>query len=148
MNGPSIALGLLLLLDSSATVAAKPACVPSIDRAWVRAAPPGATTLAAYATVRNSCSHAFAITGVDAPGFAMTMIHATVVSNGISTMRDTPSLSVPAHGQLLFAPGGRHLMLMNPDRVLRPSDKLHVALLLSDGRRITADFPIRKDAPR
>ena len=114
----------------------------------MRAAPPGATTLAAYATVRNSCSRAFAITGVDARGFAMSMIHETVVSKGISTMRDTPSLSLPAHGQVVFSPGGRHLMLMNPDRVLHLGDKLRVTLLLSDGSRIAADFTIRKDAPR
>lgn len=113
----------------------------------MRAAPPGATTLAAYATVRNSCSRAFAITGVDATGFAMSMIHETVIRNGISTMRDAPSLSLPAHGQLIFAPGGRHLMLMNPDHAVRIGDKLRVELLLSDGRGIAADFPVRKDAP-
>lgn len=78
----------------------------------------------------------------------MSMIHETVVKNGISRMRDAPSLALLAHGQLIFAPGGRHLMLMNPDHMVRIGDRLHVALLLSDGRRIAADFPVSKDVPR
>lgn len=78
----------------------------------------------------------------------MGMIHETVPSNGMSTMRDAPLLSLPANGQLLFAPGGRHVMLMNPDHALRVGDKVRVTLVLSGGRRVAADFPVRKDAPR
>lgn len=141
-------MGLSLLGCSSAAVAAAPTCVPTIENAWVRAAPPGAMTLAGYATVRNPCARAFAITGVSSGDFAMSMIHETLVDNGISKMRHADSVSLPAHGEVRFAPGGRHLMLMNPKRKLKDGDKLKFTLTLADGRRISADFSILKDPPK
>ena len=141
-------MGLVLLGFSSAAVAAAPACVPTIEKAWVRAAPPGAMMLAGYAIVRNPCPRAFAITAVSSGDFAMSMIHETLVENGVSKMRHADSLSLPAHSELRFAPSGRHLMLMNPKHALREGDQLKLTLQLADGRRISADFIIRKDPPK
>ena len=103
--------------------------------------------LAGYATVKNSCSRAVAISAVDAGDFASAMIHETLVENGVSKMRHASSLPLAAHGMLRFAPGGRHLMLMNPKRQLKEGDQLGITLMLVDGRKIRADFTVRKNAP-
>lgn len=147
MNVRSIGLGLCLLGASSAAVAVTPVCTPIIEQAWVRAAPPGATTLAAYAVVRNRCAHALAITEVSSSDFAMSMIHETRVENGTSKMRHVASLRLPANGVVQFAPGGRHLMLMNPKRALKEGDSVKLSLQLADGRVISGNFPIRKNSP-
>lgn len=148
MNVRSIALGLCLLGAPSAAVAATPGCELIIEQAWVRAAPPGAMTLAAYATVRNPCARVVAIIDVSSGDFAMAMMHETQIENGVSKMRHVASLPLAARGEVRFAPGGMHLMLMNPTRKLKAGDSVELSLKLADGRLISANFPIRSDPPK
>jgi copper(I)-binding protein len=148
MNVRSLILGLSLLGLSSAAVAAAPACVPVIDKAWVRAAPPGAMMLAGYAIVRNPCARAFAITGLSASDFSLSMIHETRVENGVSKMRHAGPMSLPAHGELRFEPGAGHLMLMNPKHALKIGDRLKLTIKLGDGTSIDGEFPIRAEPPK
>lgn len=121
--------------------------MPTIGKAWVRAAPPGASVLAGYATVRNDCSRAFVITGVGSTEFASSMIHETLVDGGVSKMRHVESVTLSAGGEVRFAPGGRHLMLMNPKRRMKVGEQVRISLKLKDGRLLSADFPILAEAP-
>ena len=151
MNARHIGWGLGLLLAASAAVAAtstKPAdCGLHIEQPWIRAAPPGAMMLAGYAKVSNSCATPATIVGVEGPDFGDASIHETLVENGVSRMRAAGQLTVPAHGQLLFAPGGAHLMLMEPKRMLAEGGRTALRLVLADGRKVSADFVVRRDPP-
>ncbi len=147
MNARSLVMGLFLLGCASAAVAATPACTPVIEKAWIRAAPPGATALAGYAVVRNPCAAPVVVADASSGDFVMGMIHETLVENGVSRMRHAGSLPLPARGELRFEPGGRHLMLMHPKRQLKLGDKVAVSLKLADGRRVRGDFVVSKDAP-
>jgi copper(I)-binding protein len=144
MNVHASLVGLLLLGLSSAAVADVPACTPTIEQAWIRAAPPSATALAGYALVRNPCASAVAITDASSDDFIMGMIHETTLEGGVSRMRHVKSVPVPARGEVRFAPGGLHLMLMHPRRVLKVGSKSWVVLVLADGRRVSAEFTVRK----
>ena len=62
-------------------------------------------------------------------------------------MRHAGDLVVPAGGELRFAPGGLHLMLMRPGRDFAEGDTVRIALVLADGRTLEAEFPVRRDAP-
>lgn len=104
--------------------------------------------MAGYAVVRNPCNAAMTVTDAISSVFVMGMIHETLVENGVSRMRHVASLSLPAKGELVFAPGGRHLMLMHPKRQLKVGDRVTVSLKLADGRLINADFVVAKDAPK
>ena len=147
MNASSFILGLALLVGASAAVAKPTVCVPVIEKAWIRAAPPSATTLAGYAIVRNPCSRAFAVTDVASADFAMAMIHQTLVENGISRMRPTSSLALPARGALVFSPGGAHMMLMHPRRVLTQGDRVKLVLSLAGGEKIAATAIVQREPP-
>jgi len=103
--------------------------------------------LAGYAVLRNPCDRPLAITGVSSGDFVMGMVHETVLQNGISRMRHAASSPLPVRGELRFAPGGRHLMLMHPRRTLKEGDKVRLTLKLADGSRIGADFAVRRTAP-
>ena len=145
MNVYRLIVGLLLCTLASASVAAAPACQPRIEQAWIRAAPPGATVLAAYATIKNPCAKAVAVAEVSGADFGMAMIHATTVENGMSRMRAMGSLPIPGKGEAVLAPGGSHIMLMDPKRELHEGDKVRLALKLSDGRVLSADFEVRRE---
>jgi copper(I)-binding protein len=148
---PGLRLGaiaaLLAAAGAASAVAEEPACEPVLEETWIRAAPPGATTLAGYGVLRNRCATAVAVTGVESLDFAMPMIHRTEVIDGVGRMRDAGELQVPAQGELRFEPNGLHLMLMRPERPLAEGDVARVRLVLEDGRRVFAAFPVRRDAP-
>lgn len=139
-------MGFVLAAAASAAVGAE-ACVPVVEKAWVRAAPPGAATLAGYLVLRNPCADPVRVTGVESLDFGMPMIHRTVEEGGVSRMREAGELPVPAGGELVFAPGGLHLMLMAPRRALAEGDVARIRLVLADGRRVYAEFPVRRTAP-
>ena len=151
MNGKRILLGLALALAASAAVATPsakaPACGVTVANAWVRAAPPMSMQLAGYASLKNDCAKAAIVSSVSSNDFGMAMIHQTVVENGVSKMRHADSLAIPAKGSAGFAPGGWHLMLMDPMRELKPGDKVVLVFRLADGREFAADFPVLREAP-
>lgn len=148
MNAHRFSLGLGLFLMASAAVATTPAtCGLAIEQPWVRAAPPGAMMMAGYATLTNSCAKALVVASATAGDFGDISIHETVIENGVSRMRPLPHLLVPAKGQVVLAPGGGHLMLMQPRRALAEGDKTRVDFVLADGRHVGADFPVRREAP-
>lgn len=147
MNVSAFLLGLALLGSASAAVANPKPCLPTIEQAWIRAAPPATTALAGYAVLRNACPKPFSVTDVSSPDFAMGMIHETVVEGGVSRMRHARSMVVPARGSLAFVPGGKHMMLMHPRRALKEGDRVPVTVKLAGGRKITATFVVRREAP-
>lgn len=146
MNVTRPMTGLILALLASAAVGAE-ACTPTIAKAWVRAAPPGASSLAGYLVLRNECAEPVTVTAVESLDFAAPMIHRSVEEGGVSRMRAAGDLEVAAGGELLFAPGGLHLMLMSPRRKLAEGDVARIRLVLADGRRLYAEFPVRRTAP-
>lgn len=155
MNARRFRMGLsLLMLASASTAAATPAppstggpCRPAIESPWVRAAPPGAKSLAAYLVLRNDCDAAVEVVDVESLDFGMPMIHRTVEEGGMSRMRPAGKLVLAPGEYLRFEPGGLHLMLMRPLRPLAEGDVARVRLVLADGRRLFAEFPVRRAAP-
>lgn len=133
----------LVLLAPLAVAAPSPV---AIEDAWVRAAPPGASAMAAYATLRNSGDVAVDVRPCPSEGFASVELHETVHEGGMARMRPLPSLTVPAGGTAALAPGGAHLMLMAP--VAQPQPGESVTLCLSvDGVEIRQVFEVRRAAP-
>ncbi|TNJ35142.1 copper chaperone PCu(A)C [Arenimonas terrae] len=147
MNVLRPCLGLTLWLSASAAVGAAPDCAPVIEKAWVRAAPPGASTLAGYLVLRNPCAAAVEVVDVESRDFGMPMIHRTELVDGVSRMRPAGRMVVAAGASLRFEPGGLHLMLMKPLRPLAEGDSARLRLVLADGRRLYVEVPVRRSAP-
>jgi copper(I)-binding protein len=75
---------------------------------------PGKTMTAGYFTLVNHADTPVTVTRVSSPQFNVVELHETTVENGVSRMRRLHEVSVPPRGSLQFAPGGKHLMLMQP----------------------------------
>jgi copper(I)-binding protein len=151
MNGKRFFLGLALVLLSSAAVATPSAkattCRLKIETSWIRAAPPMSMQLAGYALLKNDCAAAITVSSIRSEDFGKAMIHQTVVKNGVSKMRHLDSLTVPARSTVGFAPGGWHLMLMQPARELKPGDTARLTFRLANGSEIVAAFPVLREPP-
>ena len=135
----------LLALAITPPGLARAAADIAIHDAWVRAAPPGATVLAAYLTIDNHSARAQILSGASSPQFDSIEIHRSEIKNGVASMSAQPRVAIPAHGTLSFAPNGYHLMLIGPHQALRAGD--HVALRVQfDGRPAQLiDAPVRVD---
>jgi periplasmic copper chaperone A len=123
-------------------------CLPVITKPWIRSAPPSAKSLAGYLVLKNPCKTSFKLKDVESKDFGMSMVHRTIIENGISKMRDPGVLEIKPGASLKFEAGGLHIMLMQPLRVLKDGDKVGVRLVLADGRKVYAEFPVLKEAPK
>lgn len=98
------------------------------EDAWIREAPPGATSTAGYARLRNAGEQALRIDGATAPAFASAALHRTVIEKGVSRMRHGEALEIAAGASASLEPGGWHLMLMRPSQPLQAGDRVPLAL--------------------
>ena len=85
----------------------------SLSDGWIRLLP-GNLPAAGYFTLRNNGAAKATLTGVDTPACGMLMLHKSDDKGGMSSMEDVKSVDVPGGGQVQFAPGGYHLMCMDP----------------------------------
>ena len=118
-----------------------------IRDAWIRSAPPNATMLAGYATLHNTGDAPITINTVKAQGFDDTSLHETVLVGDVSQMRSIGKLTIAPDDSVNFAPGGKHIMLMQPAKAPQPGDHVTITFGIVGGGDQSADFVIRDAAP-
>lgn len=114
----------------------------TIEQPWMRFIIK-ARPAAGYMTLRNNGDKPAILTAAASPACGMLMLHRSVRQNGIETMQHMSSITVPAHGNVSFAPGGNHLMCMQPQDTMRIGKSVPVTLTFADGSTVTAQFPVK-----
>lgn len=133
-----LAVALCLSLASLSAFAAD----VEVSGGWIRLLPAGVPA-AGYFELRNSGKAAVALVAASSPAFGQAMLHRTALKDGRSTMMRIDEVEIPAGGQLAFAPGGYHLMLIKPTRELRVGDDFALTLEFASGAKITAQLEVR-----
>lgn len=135
-----LAISLLIMLSTAAAFAADGI---QVEDPYVRAAPPGARALAAYLHVINSSHEIEVLSRVSSPEFAAAELHSNIMEDSVMKMRRLSSIEIPADGRLSFAPGGLHLMLIDPKKPLVAGDKVHLRLEFASGAVIETVAEVR-----
>src|SRR5690606_10301638 len=91
----------------------------------------------------NPCAAPVTIVSASSPSFGSVELHETTRVDGVSRMRHVDRLEVPAGGTATLAPGGLHLMLMQPRSTPALGESLQIELELADGRRLRAGLEVR-----
>jgi len=133
-----IALLLALLMSPGAFAAGL-----AIEDAWIRAAPPGAEVMGGYATLRNGGPASLTISGARSDAFERVELHEMSMQGGVMRMRPLAGIVLQPRGEAKLAPGGTHLMLMQPQRALKVGDVVDVELLDASGAAHAAKFTVR-----
>lgn len=120
------------------------ACELKVDDPWVREAPPTASVLAGYMVLSNNSVDDCVLVGVGAAEFKSAMFHRTEEEGGVSRMTHQEDVTVPARQQVVFEPGGFHIMLMQPAQPLKEGDLVQVTLVLDSGDEQVVEFPVRR----
>ena len=128
---------LLMVLHCASVTAA-----PFIAGAWIRALP-GDLPAAGYLVIQNDGDSALDLKRVSSPRFAEVMVHRSVNVHGQEGMMAVDTLTIPPHRNVLLAPGGLHLMLMDPTPPLQVGETVHLRFEFSSGAAVTAAFPVK-----
>jgi len=114
----------------------------TVTDAWFRALPSGLPA-GGYFTLSNPGAAAISLTGAQSPACGMLMLHKSSDSGGMSMMSDVASVDVPPGGQVKFAPGGYHLMCMDPTPAMKPGAKVPVTLMFANKSKLQALFVVK-----
>lgn len=132
----------LFCWGAAATAEADPQL--AFEAAWVRALPPGMHMTAGFGTISNLGGEAIELTAFASPQFGDVSLHRTETVDGLSRMREVPSLLVEAGASVAFKPGGYHLMLMKPAAALQDGQSVTVTMTTADGREFHFEVPVER----
>lgn len=156
MNAPLLSLLLLLpgmSLAASATHAPdarapvpsrsqSPAGGPRVSEAWIAEAPPSARHNAAYLVLRNG-PRADTLVAVETPVAEFAEVHEMRQEKGILRMRHEPAVALAPNAELRLQPGGRHIMLINMKRALKPGERVPLTLRFRKAAPLVVEAEVR-----
>ncbi len=131
---------LLTVVAAGRTPAATPNLV--VGDAWIRALPASVPS-GGYFTLHNAGDKAVTLTGASSAACGMLMLHQSENMGGMSGMEDVAQVDVPPGGTIKFAPGGYHLMCMNPTKAVTPGGKIALTLEFQGGGKLVWSFDVR-----
>lgn len=131
-----------LMLYTIANAAPPLASTLRIDHAWVRWLPAGLPA-AGYVVIHNEGKAPQRLASIDSPDYARVMLHRSVQKKGVEQMQMVDGLDIPPHGTATMAPGGYHLMLMQPVHAVKPGDIVRLQLHFVDGETLQANLTVR-----
>lgn len=138
-------LSLLFALTLFAPLPAHAAPGPiAIEGAWIREAPPGATVLGAYMTLRNPGHRPDRLLRVQTPVAGRVEIHEMAVQHGVMRMRPLKALVLPATQAVVLRPMGTHMMLMDPKRPLKAGMRVPVTFFFERAGSIRRELPVKR----
>ena len=95
---------------------------------------------AGYMVLHNNGAAPAVLTGAASPACGMLMLHESEDESGMAMMMAVPTLTIPAGGSVTFAPGGYHLMCMQPR--MKIGEKIAVTLSFQTGAPVATQMPV------
>jgi copper(I)-binding protein len=114
----------------------------TISMPWSRATPPGVTVGGAYFDVVNK-GPADRLLGLSSTVARSVEMHQSLMKGAVMEMRRVESVAVPAHGELRFAPGGLHVMLLGLKAPLKEGQHFTLQMKFEHAGEIQADVTVR-----
>lgn len=111
-----------------------------VGGAWFRSLP-GNVPAGGYFSLMNMSSRPMVLTGASSPACASLELHMTHNMGGMMHMMAVPSIEIGAGATFAFAPGGYHLMCMNPR--LKVGTSVPVTLKFAGGETLTVPFAVK-----
>ncbi|WP_240098324.1 copper chaperone PCu(A)C [Thermomonas flagellata] len=115
-----------------------------VEDAWSRATPPGAPVAGGFLTIVNPGPRADVLLGASSPIAEKVEVHEMKQEGGMMRMRELrDGLPVPAGGKVVLAPGGYHLMFIQPRQPLKEGERFEATLRFRDAGAVKTTFQVR-----
>ena len=135
---PRLILILALLLPASAYAELE------YSDAWIKNLPPPVPVRAGYMTIYNPQAEAVSIVEIHSESFASVEVHQTLMQDGMMRMEQISNLTIAAGETVQLAPGGLHLMMMQPVQPTRPGETHRITIEYDDGSRQDLELTVKK----
>ena len=116
----------------------------TIEDAWIREAPPGASAMAGYMIISNVSATNLILQSAKSPDFNAIEFHRSVEKDGVWKMNRHLHIHLDANSSVELKPGDYHLMMFSPKRPLKDGDLVDVNLQFTSGIDIDVIVPIVK----
>jgi copper(I)-binding protein len=136
-----IPIAAALVLAASAQAATYTAGPVAAAEPWSRPAVAG-TTGAGFLTLSNHGTAAETLVAIASPVAAKVEVHRSSMAGGVSRMDRVQALAIPAGGEVVFAPGGYHLMLVGLKGPLKAGQRFPATLTFASGRKLALAFTV------
>jgi copper(I)-binding protein len=127
------AFAALPMLGNAATPAV------TVSKPWIRYLLP-TLPAAGYMTLHNAGNTVAVLTAAASSGCGTLMLHKSQDDSGMAMMMAMQTIPIPANGSVTFAPGGYHLMCMQPK--MKIGEQVPVTLSFQDGSTLSTTMPV------
>jgi copper(I)-binding protein len=117
-----------------------------VEGGRIRTPTPGRPT-GGYMDLVNDGVSALRLTGATSPDFGRIELHDHVEKDGMMSMMKVEGVDVPPSRTVTFAPGGLHMMLFDPTRVIQRGEVLKITLQFGGAGEATASFLVVDEVP-
>ncbi len=114
-----------------------------ITDAWIRSLPPSVPMRAGYLTIHNLDHESLTIVGLKSAAFSKIEIHNSIEQDGTVRMERVPELTISANGTVELAPGGLHLMMVQPLSPIKQSEIIKVTIIFDNDREQTLEMTVK-----
>jgi len=118
----------------------------TVENAYARASIGAVANGAVYLTLRNEAAGDDRLRSASTDVAGRAELHLHAAQNDIMTMENITCLTVPAGGEVEFAPGGLHVMLLGLASPLKEGDMFSLHLTFDNAGVVAVDVPVKKPA--
>ncbi|WP_395445373.1 copper chaperone PCu(A)C [Caulobacter sp. UC70_42] len=119
----------------------------TIRQPWSRPAQAGMNGVG-FMTIANAGKTPATLQRAETPAAASVEIHQSAMANGVMTMRELDKgVVIPAGGQVAFAPGGYHFMILSLKAAQTVGQKVPVTLVFDNGRKVQVELAVQLTPP-
>jgi copper(I)-binding protein len=119
----------------------------TIRQPWSRPAQAGMNGVG-FMTIVNAGKTPVTLQRMEAPVAASVEIHQSAMVGGVMTMRELDKgVVIPAGGQIAFAPGGYHFMILSLKTAQGVGQKVPVTLVFDNGRKVQVELAVQLTPP-
>jgi len=101
-----------------------------------------------FLTLANAGKTPITLKGAQTPAAGKIEIHQSAMADGVMTMRrQDAGVVIPPGGEVAFAPGGYHFMLLGLKQAQGPGQKVPVTLIFDKGRKLKIELTVQLTPP-
>ena len=115
--------------------------------AWMRSMPPGARVTAAYGQLMNHGDQPVTLSGITSEVGTEAQMHDVIADGDQRRMVQLTSVEIAPHETLVFAPGGRHIMLLDISNPPAEGSVVEICALSAAGTQACAQAAVERQAP-
>ena len=138
-------IGLIVVLVAFLSACSAPGDL-EVHQAWVRPTAQGENA-AVYLTIHNHSANDDELTGVTTTVADMAEIHESKMENDVMQMSMVTSLPIAADEEIIFTPGGYHIMLVSIKQELVLGEHMGLILHFKNHEDIVVEVHIEDSMP-